>query len=240
MGPLGTILIWCVREGKFHRIWTTSEHSSAQAPGVKQTSTPRGSANPAASFAPMASNAAAERPANGMRSQNPAALPRMFLRPPVICGAIRSVHKLGPSVSAVTATHRPCGPQRRDARPLATAGERRAACSRARVRLPSGSRAERWKVHEALNCARAEDGADFEACASATAGDRLCALLLALERRHWQLHQPAPDAHSWLACSCRRVRARNAANCISRGCRLARRALESARSAGKCTSRGRA
>jgi hypothetical protein len=54
------------------------------------------------------------------------------------------------------------------------------------------------------------------------------------------LHQPAPDAHSWLACSCRRARAPNAANCIGRGCRLARRALESARSAGKCTSRGRA
>ena len=84
-------------------------------------------------------------------------------------------------------------------------------------------------ARRALESARAEDGADFEACASATAGDRLCALLLALERRHWQLHQPAPDAHSWLACSCRRARAPNAANCISRGCRLARRALESAR-----------
>ena len=136
-------------------------------------------------------------------------------------------------------------PTRRDAatageRRAACSGERRAACSRARVRLPSGSRAERWKVHEARESARAEDGADFEACASATAGDRLCALLLALERRHWQLHQPAPDAHSWLACSCRRARAPNAANCIGRGCRLSRRALESARSPGKCTSRGRA
>ena len=127
-----------------------------------------------------------------------------------------------------------------------TAGSRAAAVGLARQTLQiasagdAGSRAERWKVHEALESARAEDGADFEACASATAGDRLCALLLALERRHWQLHQPAPDAHSWLACSCRRARAPNAANCISRGCRLARRALESARSAGKCTSRGRA
>ena len=148
-------------------------------------------------------------------------------------------HKLGPSVSALTCDPREGTRQTAGERRAACSGERRAACSRARVRLPSGSRAERWKVHEALESARAEDGADFEACASATAGDRLCALLLALERRHWQLHQPAPDAHSWLACSCRRARAPNAANCISRGCRLARRALESARSAGKCTSRGR-
>ena len=89
-----------------------------------------------------------------------------------------------------------------------TAGSRAAAVGFARQTLQiasagdAGSRAERWKVHEALESARAED---------------------ALERRQWQLHQLAPDSHRWLACSCRRRRLSASAAALRPGTTACRR-----------------